>query len=305
MNYLAFLRQMLYYIAMKKEKENKSIQSSPEFANLKTDFHYSFMEYAAKYVSPLHYHNVYELYFLESGTREYIINGEVYTVNAGTLVLIPPGVLHETSGTPFKRKLMHFSRKALEQYYNHQTVNELLSACSSFIYTPNENMPLKTVEAIFQQTRMFFLRGDFQGCIESAAYLLHGLRCMEVGKPKSSSHSSETIEQIVSYIQKNATTIDNLEEISHSFFISKSHLCHLFKQQTGITVYDFLLRIKIEKASNLLATTKRKIKDICQECGFNSEYYFSRRFLMATGISPSKYRKEFSVYNQATTHTKK
>ena len=73
------------------------------------------------------------------------------------LVLIPPGVLHETSGTPFKRKLMHFSRKALEQYYNPQTVNELLSDCASFIYIPNENMPLKTVEAIFQK-RVCFLR---------------------------------------------------------------------------------------------------------------------------------------------------
>lgn len=289
---------MLYYIAMMNEETNYLSSFPPECADLHTSFHYSFLEivHSTKYVSEMHYHNLYELYFLEQGNREYIVNGKVYPVEAGTLVIIPPGILHETSGQAFSRRLIHFSRECLEEFLDKKTVDSLLSACSAPIRIPNEKMPLKNVEAIFQQVRIYFQNGDVEGCALATANLLHGLKKMTEGKTKSASTSDKLIEQISLYIQENATQIQNLEEISNRFFISKSHLCHLFKQQKHTTVYDFLLKIKIEKAATLLTTTKKKIKDICNECGFNSEYYFSRRFLLATGISPSKYRKEFSNY---------
>ena len=295
MNYIAFFAEMLYYIAMITKNYDNFTSTEHEFAKINSDFHYNLWEYAGKSNSPIHYHNVYELYFLESGSREYIIDGKIYPVEAGMLVIIPPGVLHETTGSSFKRKLMHFSRSALQEVFNKKTVDDLLSVCSSPVYIPNENMPLRNVEMIFQQASIFFARGDFQGGLMSVAYLLNGLRKMTVGEPKSSLQANELIERISLYVQENATKIQNLEEIANTFFISKSHLCHLFKKQKHTTVYDFLLKFKIEKAASLLTTTNKKIKDICEECGFNSEYYFSRRFVMTTGISPSKYRKEFSI----------
>jgi AraC-like DNA-binding protein len=280
------------------EKLDKISTTKPDFAKFTTDFHYSFMEYKTKYVSPLHYHNVYELYFLESGSREYIINGELYAVETGMLVLIPPGVLHETSGSPFSRKLMHFSRKGLERIFAPNVVADLLDLPECPIYIPNENISLSSIENVFHQARIYFTRGNVRACLSCVAYLLEGTRYMTSGQPKSSRDADKLVDQIIDYVKENANRVENLNEIASTFFISKSHLCHLFKQQKGMTVYDFILKIKIENASKLLTTTKKKIKDISEECGFHSEYYFSRRFFMATGISPSKYRKEFSIHTK-------
>lgn len=286
---------MLYYIAMMKDNINTII---PDAALFKTHFHYSAVESKTKIISPIHYHNLYELYFLEQGIREYIIGGEIYTVNAGSLVIIPPGLLHETSGSAFTRKLMHFSRSALEEFFHKKIANELLCVCDAPVYIPKDHTQRETIEKLFQQGRLYFLQGDYLGCIMTVAQILNNLKKMTVGEPKSAIQNNELIDKISIHLQKNATKIHNLEEIAKEFFISKSHLCHLFKKHKHSTVYDFLLKIKIEQASILLTTTNKKIKEICEECGFNSEYYFSRRFSIITGISPSKYRKEFSKYEK-------
>ena len=286
----------MYYIAMENKNIQETITQQPTFAKLNSDFHYSHMECHQKYVSILHYHNVYELYFLEEGKRNYIINGDLYTVEPGMLVLIPPGILHETSGSAYKRKLIHFSGKGLETMMLPDYVKKLLNISSGLIFSPGMNTSLSTIESTFSQASKYFSKGDFEGCISCVIYLLHNLKHMPIIPPETTS-KNELINQVVAYLKENATSINNLDEVAKKFLLSKSHLCHLFKQTNDITVYDFIIKIRIETAAQLLITTNKKIKEISNECGFNSEYYFSRRFSSAIGISPSKYRKRFSQYN--------
>lgn len=286
---------------MNKRQNNNSIvtQSNTEskLEELDTDFHYSLVTIkTASNFSQLHYHNLYEIYFLEEGKREYIINGKIYEVEPGNVVIIPPGVLHGTEGSPFTRKLVHFSRKALSMFFNEQTVNDFLENNSQFLYIPDISTSSATIDFLFQRISYFFSTQDFTGCVLTLGALLHHIQKMKKGSPKTFS-DNKLINQILLYIHDNATKITNLDEIAKKFFISKYRLCHFFKQQKGITVYDYILKIKTEKAASLLISTNKKIKDICFECGFNSEYYFSKRFRIMTGISPSRYRKQFFKYH--------
>ena len=73
-------------------------------------------------------------------------------------------------------------------------------------------------------------------------------------------------------------------------FISRAHLIRVFKQNKGITPYQFLLNEKIKIAKALLSTTEMSIKSISDKLCFADEHYFSHLFKQKTGLSPLKYK---------------
>ena len=82
----------------------------------------------------------------------------------------------------------------------------------------------------------------------------------------------------------------DLTELAEQFFISRAHLIRLFKQNKGVTPYQFLLGEKIKIAKALLATTEMSVKSISDKLCFADEHYFSHLFKEKTGLSPLKYK---------------
>ena len=81
-----------------------------------------------------------------------------------------------------------------------------------------------------------------------------------------------------------------LDEIAAELFTSKSNLIRVFKKQTGITPYQFLLNERLTVAKTLLSTTSMQIKSIAELLCFSDEHYFSFLFKQKTGVTPSQYR---------------
>lgn len=92
------------------------------------------------------------------------------------------------------------------------------------------------------------------------------------------------------YLDMNYSKNMNLENLSRRFAVSKSHLCRLFKNHTGKTIFEYIHQRRIEQAVALLARTDKKIIEISLECGFNNASHFNRVFLKITGKKPSAYR---------------
>jgi len=95
--------------------------------------------------------------------------------------------------------------------------------------------------------------------------------------------------------------IDNhyFEEISISrytdkYYVSKEHLLRLFKQKYGCGLYEYALRVRLNKTIELLEQTDLKIQDICQKVGYRDTNYFSKAFKKHTGLSPLEYRTSSS-----------
>ena len=82
----------------------------------------------------------------------------------------------------------------------------------------------------------------------------------------------------------------DLGELAEKFFISRAHLIRLFKQNKGVTPYQFLLGEKIKIAKALLSTTEMSVKSISDKLCFADEHYFSHLFKEKTGLSPLKYK---------------
>lgn len=82
-----------------------------------------------------------------------------------------------------------------------------------------------------------------------------------------------------------------VNQIARELGISDSYLQKIFKQAQGVSIIDYLNRIRIEKSKILLAHTDEPVVDIAMAAGYHSRQYFSRVFTQLTGQSPQQYRK--------------
>lgn len=83
-----------------------------------------------------------------------------------------------------------------------------------------------------------------------------------------------------------------LAELANACNLSSSHFIHLFKAETGFSPIAYLLRMRMDRASQLLATTFLSVKQVIAEVGFNSKSDFYRHFRKRFGVTPTEYRKQ-------------
>lgn len=76
--------------------------------------------------------------------------------------------------------------------------------------------------------------------------------------------------------------------------ISKNYFTSQYKEQAGIGFWEYVTKLRMEKAARLLVTTDQMTRDVGRAVGYESEYHFSRKFKEYTGESPNNYRKSRS-----------
>ena len=108
-----------------------------------------------------------------------------------------------------------------------------------------------------------------------------------------SSQDSKKVTQIspaINYIDANYDKAITLAEIARASHLSSSRLAHIFKEQMGITIIDYLTSVRIERAKQLLLGTDQNCTEICFEVGYNNQSYFTRTFKSLVGMTPRKFR---------------
>ncbi len=92
------------------------------------------------------------------------------------------------------------------------------------------------------------------------------------------------------YIQQNFQKDISLEEVAQSAGISPYYFSKLFKEETGVNFTEYLTKLRIETAKQLLSNQKLSIKQVCVDSGYANPNYFSRIFKKWTGITPTEFR---------------
>lgn len=87
----------------------------------------------------------------------------------------------------------------------------------------------------------------------------------------------------------------SLSELSGRAGMSVSTFCRSFKRRVGLSFVDYLHSIRINVAKKLLIQTHLYVDDVCYECGFNNVSFFDRKFKAVTGMTPTAYRRKYSV----------
>ena len=102
---------------------------------------------------------------------------------------------------------------------------------------------------------------------------------------------TKLVRDVTSYVRKNISQKTSVEELAKALFISRTHLATRFKEESGMTLTDFILSEKTEEAKRLLRYTDKSLLAIGEYLGFSSQSHFTKAFRKYTTMTPGEYRK--------------
>ena len=102
----------------------------------------------------------------------------------------------------------------------------------------------------------------------------------------------QLINNSMTYLKNNLSSKLSLEEISQHVFLSKSYFASVFKDITGISVFDYIQKLRIEKACSILLESRDKITEISKAVGYNDYRFFNKTFKKITGLTAMEYREK-------------
>ncbi len=105
-------------------------------------------------------------------------------------------------------------------------------------------------------------------------------------------HESKLALDVANYVRRHLSEPISVEAMAEEFFLSRPHLSTKFKQETGVTLTDFILNEKTEEAKRLLRYSEKSASAISAYLGFSSQSHFARVFKKYAGCTPNEYREK-------------
>lgn len=277
----------------------------PGDAEIYSDYPFTLKIHQLNRSFPAHVHHFIEYTFAIKGKGIEIIDGNKREIVPGTFSLLFPHQVHAISIAPGDELHLYVGAIGLKAFFGEgdsfltlhrllkQTENDPFSTYALDKETANSMQLLlqEMLEEINEEKpwgRMMFLAKLIQMLI-----LFDRYRQQSIPTAKKSKHIVERkgMWEVIYYIYQNFKEPISLEMLEEKFNFSASYISQCFKKMTGENYYQFLERIRIAHACNLLIGSDMNITDIAYEVGFRSYSTFNRVFHQHTKMSPSNYRK--------------
>lgn len=259
-----------------------------------------------EYVSKMHCHDFVEISYVLSGECKHIEGDAVYHCKKGDLYIINYMVPHSDQivcSEPFVTYDCAFSPDFLDTTLT--GMNDFSNVRSSFLFStlhPSENTfkPFISLHHGYNEIERLLNKmldeytNRHKGYIDILRVYLIELLITIFRKIDSASPPAETksyIDSALQYIHEHYDRRITLTDISYRSFISKSYFTTMFKNTTGMSFLNYLQKIRIERACELLKTTDLAIESIVLKTGFCDYKFFYNTFKKLKKCTPGEYRR--------------
>lgn len=225
--------------------------------------------------------------FQGKGTLE--ICSKTLALKPGILTGFEPGTAHHYTADPndpMKHIFVTFVGNEAAGLFRKSTLGE-----RHFIEVANTEETL----AIFQKILHIGInRPEYSQeiCRSYLRILLLEQASRLIESKKYSSISQGTYQTCKKFIDTHFSRIKSPSEVADNCNIDVRYMSTLFKRYCHIPPNQYLMRLKLNKAANLLLTSDLTVKEIAFEVGFRDPYHFSKNFKQFHGCSPNHYRSE-------------
>lgn len=249
----------------------------------------------------LHHHDFYELYFLMSGEATCTIEGRLYRITPGDILLISPKELHKlrifSELESYERYILWVAPKTLRQLSTKKTdlfqyLDPARPEYRNQLHIAPEDQPLLygLITRLYQEQQSDDFGDDLirESLLTEILVELSRIAEHQEQPQETPALSSPVVSEAVAYIETHCRESLSLEELAQRFYVSKYHLSHEFSRLMGTSVHRYILKKRLLIARQQLAQGKHP-GEVWEQCGFGDYTGFYRAFEAEYGMSPREY----------------
>lgn len=255
-----------------------------------------------------HYHNNFEISFITEGAGKRIVGDSIVEFQPGDLVFLGKNLPHVW--IPEKDQGIWLNRN-LEMVFL-QFTSDIL--CQHLLSLPEF---VNVQKALVLSERGVQITGSTLNKVSEVMLqmpymkefdrMIHFLKIMDmIGRSESLIHlaskeflitrfssTNKRIATIHEYFMNNYREEIDLENLARMVNMAEGSLCRFFKQNMGVTIFEYLNKIKVDFACKFLMDPELSVFEVCIDSGFNNLSHFNKQFRKYTAVSPLEYRKKF------------
>jgi AraC-like DNA-binding protein len=252
--------------------------------------------------SRYHEHDFTEITYILSGKGQYLIQGTTYPVQAGDLIICNIGVSHQNVVLDEKEPTTEFFVGFTDFHLKNLPANTLPLKDNAYIlhtgFELRQNLTslchAMLAENESGQVGKYFMLKSYL-----IQFLLMLIRETSAPQPVQDGYHFENhyksyaVNQITAYLDMHYNEKISLDRIAQNMYLSPVYISKIFKEETGESPINYLIKRRLEKAKSLLKQPNpESIKQIAIDVGYEDAYHFSKLFKKYFGISPLHYRRQ-------------
>lgn len=232
----------------------------------------------------------FQMLYIIKGKGKFRIHENILDVCEGNILIYRPGEMQQYA---------YFQEDKTEVYWIHFTgygVEEYLKKIGiwneSIYFVGLDTELIQAYKRVIHELQL--KRPLFE--IAATAICLELL--MKVGRKRievenlSKWKKDEDIYRVIEKLHSSYNIKWSISELSNMCNLSSFQFIRYFKRHTGMSPIDYLIKIRMDKAKELLLSSSLNISEISEILGYENSLYFSRIFKKKEGVSPEKYRKD-------------
>lgn len=252
-------------------------------------FSYSIDKQPPKALDNRHCHDTYEILFVLGGKGKFMIEGTVFEINPGTLLVIRPFEYHSMQmdeSIAYERFVINFSESHL--------IDDALELFRAILDGVEGSGKLYTSGSLSQNILPIFERFETAESLpenERSIYVRTLLSELMVflsvsGGEQIAINEGELGARVIRYLNENITRDISLDMLARRFFVSKYYLCRAFKKHNGVSVHGYINHKRVMYAKQLIEQGETA-SCAAYKVGFGDYSAFYRAYVKIIGKAPT------------------
>lgn len=237
-----------------------------------------------------HTHTDYEIFIFIKGEASFVVEGINHTLSPYDILLIRGNELHRIFSTPdteYERIVLNISGEFFS-HWNCEYLADIFEKSIESRFIPAETVLKKGIDTSIERIEKYIQETNRSNdAVVSCAIIDLIYNIGKISPKKNTVFQNNSISDIIAYLNNHISDDISLDAIAEKFFLSKYHMCRLFKEVTSFTIYQYITAKRILLVKQLYKEGY-SLSNAASEAGFGCYSNFYKAYIKQFGRSPKK-----------------